>query len=85
MFIIHSFTTYALFYKKLEEWKTILETSLITLLNDKLIYSTICKTDRKSKKDWFGYNDTPYLYHFDIDLVKKDIRLMKTLKYSAFR
>ena len=55
-FEICSYTTYKRFHEKLEEFKEccINFSKLIPILDEKLIYTTICDKDRLKKQDWFN-------------------------------
>lgn len=78
-FIINSFTTYSLFNNKMDEFCEILDTKVKKILKEKVIYISICKSDRINRKKWFKYNKDAYIEHLDKDLVKKDILFIKSL------
>ena len=53
IFEIHSFTTYSLFNKKLNEFMKIIHPQLCNIVKDKLVYTSLCYSDRLHKNKWF--------------------------------
>lgn len=81
-FEIHSFTTYKLFYKKLVEFKDIINDKLSSILDDKLIYTTICSQDRLNKKLWFnkGFYKKCYTTNLNYIKIKEHINFINSIK-----
>lgn len=68
-FEIHSFTTYNLFTKKLNEFKDIIDDTLSSILDKKLVYTTICHKDRLKKEKWFNKSVYKQCYLTNINYV----------------
>lgn len=81
-FEIHSFTTYKLFYKKLVEFKDIINDKLSSILDDKLIYTSICQKDRLKKQVWFNNNiyKKSYITNINYTNIKDHIKFIVSIK-----
>lgn len=69
IFEIHSFTTYKLFYEKLNDFREIINNNLVSILYDKLIYTTICSRVRLKKEMWFNKDSYKKCYTTNLNLV----------------
>lgn len=81
-FEIHSFTTYKLFNEKIEEFKPIINDKLWSILNDKLIYTTICSQDRLRNQLWFkeGVYRKCYTTNLNYIKIKEHIKFINSIK-----
>jgi len=82
--ILSSFTTYRLYQKKMRENFEVLNPDLVDTMKEKLLYSSICKSDRLRRSLWFSDSTDsnsldPYCDHADTRLILNDILMIKSL------
>ena len=81
-FEIHSFTTYKLFNKKILDFKEIINDKFSCILDDKLMYTTICSQDRLKKQLWFnkGIYKKCYTTNLNYINIKNHINFIRSIK-----
>ena len=80
--ILHSFTTYARYQERMNEFCNILKPEIVTELRNKLKYTALRHGDRMSKNLWFcqqGDEREPYINHADEELIQSDIEFIQSL------
>lgn len=78
-FIIHSFTTYKLYDKKVSDICGILSPDIKDQLKKKLVYTSVCEKDRLHRNDWFQINKYAYIDNINYRYINKDIQMMKSI------
>lgn len=86
IFEINSFTTYKKYDEILKESLEILHPEIAAIIENRLIYNTICDSDRIKKGEWFKDGrkyDTfnhPYLENISLEKVNNHIKFLKNIK-----
>jgi len=78
--ILHSFTHYKLFQKKIDEIYDLLKSNIALIMNKNMKYTYLCDYDRLPRKNWFNKNKNIYPYSQISDkFIIKDIEFIKNL------
>ena len=77
--ILSSFTTYKLYNKKMIENYDVLRQDIIDVMKEKLVYQSICPSDRLSRDIWFQKQNkekNPYIENVTKTRIIEDIKLI---------
>ena len=81
--ILHSFTTYSKFNEKLNDDLDTRKEEIVMEMKKKMFYTTLVNRDRLSKKSWFPTAENCYINNACEELIKKDIKFIKSLIPSS--
>ena len=80
-FILHSFTKYKLYKDKCENFYKILRDDIKDQMLNNMVYTTVTLTDRIKRNKWYNTKDenNSYIDLYELDLIKEDIRMIRSL------